>query len=111
MKRDGGQVPLLKMKPWLYYIEVLQLQDLSPMDVMEGSQFSPLLEDIEVEVQKELTREYRASSSSNEEMAPRIAHFKDELEKKDRIIAKLRKDNTALKVYCILLLWCGILYA
>lgn len=68
------------------------------MDVMEGSQFNPLMEDIEVEVQKELTREYRASNSSKEEIAPRIAHFKDELEKKDKIIAKLKKDNTTLKV-------------
>ena len=37
---------------------------------------------------------------SEEEMGmiPRIAHLKDELEKRDKVIARLKKDNATLKV-------------
>lgn len=31
-------------------------------------------------------------------LIPRIAHLEDKLEKKDKVIAKLKKDNLALKV-------------
>lgn len=31
-------------------------------------------------------------------MVPRIAHLEDKLEKRDKIIMKLKKDNAALKV-------------
>ena len=31
-------------------------------------------------------------------MIPRIAHLQDELEKRDKIIARLKKDNITLKV-------------
>ena len=70
---------------------------LSPLDVMESS---PLLEDVEAEVLKLMDQEKRPSKESELErkmMEPRIAQLKDELEKKDKIIAKLKKDNSALK--------------
>lgn len=72
---------------------------------MDVSEFTPaLLEDVEAEVKKVMTREKQPSTDSDQDremMAPRIAQLKDEVEKKDKIIAKLRKDNTALKVILI----------
>lgn len=68
------------------------------MDATEDFEFSPLLE---AEVEKVMMREKRPSTENEQEsemMAPRIAQLKDELEKKDKVIAKLKKDNYALKV-------------
>lgn len=70
---------------------------------MDVTEFTPLLEDVEAEVKKVMIREKRPSMESDQDremMGPRIAQLKDELEKKDKIIAKFRKDNTTLKVYC-----------
>ena len=50
-------------------------------------------------MKKVMTREKKPSKDwDSEMMGPRIAQLENELEKKDKIIAKLKKDNTALKV-------------
>lgn len=70
---------------------------------MDVTEFSPLLEDVETEVKEIMIKEKRSISKGSElgdmeMMGPRIAQLKDELEKRDKIITKLKKDNIALKV-------------
>lgn len=101
----------------------------------EDSNFSSLLETVEVEVQKEMTRDESQASNNkvcrsslcliphirifllflqsytSDEigMVPRIAHLEDKLEKRDKIIMKLKKDNAALKVKfsCDAIIFCS----
>lgn len=79
------------------------------------------LEDVEAELSKEMDRDSKQVQEkvaacmhvsvfgelchvvqvySEEEMGmiPRIAHLKDELEKRDKVIGRLKKDNATLKV-------------
>jgi len=41
---------------------------------------------------------FQALSEEDQSMIPRLAHLNDKLEKKDKIIFKLKKENDSLKV-------------
>ena len=85
------------------FIHVLQRAAEFPLSPMDVTEFSPLLEDVENEVKEIMIKEKKSISKGSElggmeMMGPRIAQLKDELEKREKIITKLKKDNIALKV-------------